>query len=193
MFRLLFVQKRCLSSLSYWLIVERVQNLPDLRSPISKFWDVHFIIQLLISIVESFRPIVCTVSIDMTNILTFFLRWDHFTWPGDLTLSDLGLKCSHVSKTYTYGQVCQKRRHSAVPILTRDRPGGQIWPLQLFLNNSLPNRFSYLKLRILSSQSNLRVLWKFWPILSDFFSDISTLLTSLQGVFHQKGKCLKNR
>ena len=33
----------------------------------------------------------------MTSI-QFFMRWDHLTWPSDLTLRDLSLKFSHVRK-----------------------------------------------------------------------------------------------
>ena len=42
-FRMVFVQKRRLSIFSNWLLMERLQNGPDLGSPISKFRDKHFI------------------------------------------------------------------------------------------------------------------------------------------------------
>ena len=40
-FWMVFVQKRRLSFFSRWLIMERSQNWPDLRSPISKFRDIY--------------------------------------------------------------------------------------------------------------------------------------------------------
>ena len=39
----IFVQKRRISIFSHWLIMERSQNWPDLRSQISKIRDIHFI------------------------------------------------------------------------------------------------------------------------------------------------------
>ena len=42
-FWMVFMQKRRLSFSSHWLIMERSQNWPDLRSPISKFRDMRFI------------------------------------------------------------------------------------------------------------------------------------------------------
>ena len=42
-FWMVFVQKRRLSFFSHWLKMERLQNWPDLRSPISKFRDVRVI------------------------------------------------------------------------------------------------------------------------------------------------------
>ena len=42
-FSMVFVQKRRLSFFSHWLIMERSQNWPDIRSPISIFLDIHFI------------------------------------------------------------------------------------------------------------------------------------------------------
>ena len=38
-----FVQNRRLSIFSHWIIIERPQNWPDLRSPISKFRDTRLI------------------------------------------------------------------------------------------------------------------------------------------------------
>ena len=40
-FRMTFVQKSRLSVFSHWLIMERSQNWPDLRPPISKFRDMY--------------------------------------------------------------------------------------------------------------------------------------------------------
>ena len=41
--RMAFVQNRRLSIFSHWIIIERPQNWPDLRSPISKFRDTRLI------------------------------------------------------------------------------------------------------------------------------------------------------
>ena len=44
---------------------------------------------------QSLKVLRWSFSVAMTSIKTFFLRWCHLTWPGDLTLrSDLGLKLS---------------------------------------------------------------------------------------------------
>ena len=42
-FRMVFVQKRLLSFVSHWLLMERSQSWPDLWSLISKFRDICFI------------------------------------------------------------------------------------------------------------------------------------------------------
>ena len=91
-FWMVFVQKRRLSFFSHWLIMERSQNWPDLRSPIWKFRDIRFIdtgTDINRWKFQSDR----SFGVGMTNIQSF-LRWGHLTWPGDLTLSDLGLKFS---------------------------------------------------------------------------------------------------
>ena len=41
--RILFVKKRRLSIFSRWLIMERSQNWPERRSPISEFWYINLI------------------------------------------------------------------------------------------------------------------------------------------------------
>ena len=71
--------------------MERSQNWPDLRSPISKFRDIRFIdtywygYQSLKASRESFSR--CSFD-EHSNFL-----WGE-VWPGDLTLSDLVLKFS---------------------------------------------------------------------------------------------------
>ena len=93
-FRMVFFQKRCLS---HWLIIERSQNWPDPGSWISKFRAIHFIdtsgdwyrYQLLK--VSRWSGIWCSYD-DHAN---FF--WGEVTW-RDQTMSDLGLKFSHVRK-----------------------------------------------------------------------------------------------
>ena len=42
-FIIIFVQNRRFSILFHWLMMERSQNWPNLRSLISKFWVIHFI------------------------------------------------------------------------------------------------------------------------------------------------------
>ena len=86
---MVFVQKRRLSFFSHWLIMERSQNWPDLRSPISKFRDFidtgtfHRYWYGYQSLKVS-RWSVIRCSYDEHSI--FFLRWGHLTCPGDLTL-----------------------------------------------------------------------------------------------------------
>ena len=80
-------------------LMGRSQNWPDLRSPISKFFDIHFIDTVACSNRWGFQGN-RSVGVALTNIQTFFMRWGHLTWPGDLTLRDLCLKFSHVRKIY---------------------------------------------------------------------------------------------
>ena len=95
-----FVQKRRHSIFSHLLIIERSQNWSDLRSPISKFWEVHFINNLTRIKPWKFQDY-RSVGVAMTSIQTFS-EVGHLTWPGDLTLIDLGLKFSeHVQKICT--------------------------------------------------------------------------------------------
>ena len=82
----------------HWLIMERSRNWPDLRSPISKFGDKHFIDTVTDINRWQFQGD-RSFGVAMMSIQTFFLRWGNLAWPGDLTLSDLGLKFSqHVRK-----------------------------------------------------------------------------------------------
>ena len=95
--RMVFVQKKRLSIVSHWLIIERSQNWPELRSRISKFWDKHFI-DTDTGINRWKFQRYHSVGVAMASIQTF-MRWGHLTWPGDLTLSDLFLKVSqHMRK-----------------------------------------------------------------------------------------------
>ena len=89
-FRMIFVQKRRLSIFSHWFIMERSQNWPDPRSPISKFRSINFIDVTNITRWKFQGDRL--VGVAMTSIQAS-LRWGHLTWPGDLTLTDLNLKC----------------------------------------------------------------------------------------------------
>ena len=72
--------------------MERSQSWPDLGSPTLKFRDMHFIDTVTDLNRRKFQDD-RSFDVAMTCIQTF-LMWDHLTWPGDLTLSDLGLKFS---------------------------------------------------------------------------------------------------
>ena len=87
-----FGPKQALSIFSHWLKMERSQNWPDLRSPISKLWDIHFIDTVACNICWKFQGD-SSVGVALTNIKTF-MGWGRLTWHGDLTLRDLGLKFS---------------------------------------------------------------------------------------------------
>ena len=93
-----FRPKQALSIFSHWLIIiERSQNWPVLRSPISTFWDTNFV-DTVTCINHSKFEGNCLVGVALTIIQTF-MRWGHLTWPGDLTLRNLGLKFSkHMRK-----------------------------------------------------------------------------------------------
>ena len=107
-----FVQNRRFSIFSHWHM-ERSQNWPDLRSLISTFWDMHFIDTVTCVNRWKFQDN-RSVSVALTSIQTFFMRWDHLTWPGDLTLRDLSLKfAQHMRKRCTIG--LPKRRRCAPP------------------------------------------------------------------------------
>ena len=93
-FRMVFVQKRRFSFLSHGLLMERPQNWTDLRSPISKFRDTHLYFIYITDIHRwKFRGDRSS-GVAMTSI-KLFARWSDLMWPGDLTLSDLGLKVVH--------------------------------------------------------------------------------------------------
>ena len=76
------------------------------RSRISKFRDIYFIDTGTDINRWKFPGDRCSYD-EHWNLF-----WGHLTWPGDLTLSDLGLKCLHVRKrcinSYT-------KRHRCVP------------------------------------------------------------------------------
>ena len=98
LFWLGFVQNSRFSIFSHWLIMERPQSWPDLRSPISKFWDIHSINTVSYSNRWKFQGN-RSVGVALTNIQTL---WGEVTWldrPGDLTFRDLGLKFSQHVRT----------------------------------------------------------------------------------------------
>ena len=72
------------------LTMERSQNWLDLRSPISKFWYIHFIAILICINRWKFQGII--QSVKLWRAFKRFMKWGHLTWPGDMTLSDVGLK-----------------------------------------------------------------------------------------------------
>ena len=110
---IVFVQKRRLSFFSHWLIywlIERSQNWPDLRSPISKFRDTSFIDTGTNINRWKFQGN-RSGGVALPNIQTFYevrsldvTWWPDLAWPG-----------SEISTTYaekTYDKVCQKRRRA---------------------------------------------------------------------------------
>ena len=124
-FWMVFVQNRRLSFFSHWLIMERSQNWPDLRSPISKFRDIYFI--------DTGTDINCwkfqgdlSFGVAMTNIQSFsevrsldVTWWPDFEWPG----FEVFKKCAEKM----YEQLCQKRVRSAPPFssyLRKKKPEG---------------------------------------------------------------------
>ena len=112
-FWMVFVQKRRLSFFSPWLIMERSQNWPDLRSPISKFRDIRFIDTGTDINRWKFQGN-RLFGVAMTNIRSFsevrsldVTWWPDHEWPG----SEIFTKCAEKM----YEQLCQKRRRSAPP------------------------------------------------------------------------------
>ena len=96
--------------------MERSQNWPDLRSPISKFWDIHFINTLACSNHWKFQGN-RYVSVALRNIQTFYevraldvTWWPDLAWPG----SEVFTTCAEKM----YDKVCQKRRRVATPFLS---------------------------------------------------------------------------
>ena len=100
-FRIIFVQKRRLSIVSQLFIMEKSQHWPDFVSPISKFQCIHFLDAVTDINRWKFQGD-RSFGVVMTSIQTFFLRWGHLTWPGDLTLSDLGLKFHNMCGKYAW-------------------------------------------------------------------------------------------
>ena len=75
------------------------QNSSDLRSQISKFRDIRFVGPLTLI---TYMKLQSDRSKGVARARVWiFWRLGHWTWPGDLTLGDLGLKFSHdVRKIY---------------------------------------------------------------------------------------------
>ena len=85
---MLMDSKRRLSFFSHWLIMERSQNWPNLRSPISKFWDIHFIDTLACSNRWKFKDY-RLIGVALRNIQTYYevrsldvTWWPDLAWPG---------------------------------------------------------------------------------------------------------------
>ena len=166
-FWMIFVQKRRLSFFSHWLILimERSQIWPDLRSLISKFWDIHFIDTVTCSNRWKFQGN-RSVGVAWTNIQTFYevrsldvTWWPDLAWPG----SEIFTTCAE----QMYDKVCQKRRRCAQPFFLT------IWKKRRgVLNNSPagrrlnrmidPNyRPKRPNLQIVCQFSS--VIWSWWP------------------------------
>ena len=78
---------------AHWLIMGRSRKWPDLRSPISKIKDIHFVgTDDLITFLKFHNFSSNTVA--GARLYFFFVRYGHLTWPGDLTLHDPGSKLS---------------------------------------------------------------------------------------------------
>ena len=79
-----FVQNRRISIFSHWLIMVRSQNWPDLRSSISKFWDIHFVHANALSNRWKFQSD-RSLGVAMADIETFYeVRSLQVTWWPDL-------------------------------------------------------------------------------------------------------------
>ena len=106
-FRMGFVQNRRFSIVSHWLTMEMSQNWPDLRSPISIFWDIHFIgtvtyinrwkfqgnrsVGVVLMIIQTFYDL---RSLDVT-------WWPDLAWPGSEIFTTFAKKM--------YDKLCRKR------------------------------------------------------------------------------------
>ena len=93
--------------------MERLQNWPDLRSRISKFWDIRFIDTGTDINRWKFQGD-RSFGVAMTNIQSFsevrsldVTWWPDLEWPG----SEIFTKCAEKM----YEQLCQKRRRSTPP------------------------------------------------------------------------------
>ena len=99
--------------------MERSQNWPDLRSPISKFWDIHFIDSLACSNRWKFQGN-RSIGVALRKIQTVYevrsldvTWWPDLAWPG----SEICTTCAEKM----YDKVCQKRRRCAPPFLSYSR------------------------------------------------------------------------
>ena len=103
--------------------MERSQKWPDLRSPISKFWDIHFIDTVACSNRWKFQGN-RSVGVALTKIQTFYEMtsldvtwWPNLAWPG----SEIFTICVEMM----YDKVCQKRWRCAPPFLDNmEKTGG---------------------------------------------------------------------
>ena len=96
--------------------MERSQNWPDLRSPISKFWDIRFIDNLACSNLWKFQGN-RSVGVALRNIQTFYeVRSLDVTWWPDLAWS--GSEIFTTCAEMIYDKVCQKQRRYVPPFLS---------------------------------------------------------------------------
>ena len=110
-----FRAKRRISFFSHCLRMERSQNWPDLRSPISKFRDMRFIDTGTDINRWKFQGD-RSFSVAMTNIKKSEVRSLDVTWWPDLEWagSKIFTKCAETM----YEQLCQKLRRSTLPFFS---------------------------------------------------------------------------
>ena len=107
--RMVFVHKRCLSIFSHFLLMERSQNWPDLRPPISKFWVINFIDTVVTGIncwkFQDNRSV--AVGVAMTSIQTFDeVKSLNVTWWPDLDWPRFEISTSYAKRWMNIEQVC---------------------------------------------------------------------------------------
>ena len=101
-FWMVFVQKRRLSFFSPWLIMERSQNWPDIRSPISKFRYVCFIDTGADINRWKFQGN-RSVGVALTSIQTFYeVRSLDVTWWPDLAWPGSEIFTTYAEKMYVF-------------------------------------------------------------------------------------------
>ena len=132
-----FGQKRRLSIFSHWLIMERSQNWTDLRSPISKFREIHFVYHYYNYCIHYVYCVYCcfiscsklqsdqSLGVAVTGIETFNVvrSLDVIWWP------DLGWLWSEVfteGVEKMYDKMCKTRRHSEPPFFRYSRETGGV-------------------------------------------------------------------
>ena len=111
-----FVQKRRLSTFFQWLIIEKSQNWPDLRSLMSNLCDDHFIDTVThinrwkVQGDRSFGVGIMTSIQTFSEVRSFNVTWwPDLEWPG----SEIFTTCAK----RMYEQVYQKWRRCAPPFL----------------------------------------------------------------------------
>ena len=130
---MVFIQKRCPSVFSYWLVVDRSSSWTDLMSPISKFRDIHFI--------DPARDIICwkfegdlSFGVAMTSVQFFsevrsldVTWWPDLEWPGS-EIFTCAEKCMHRyaknggAPTRLRSTMSQKLLNAVAYIFTRLQP-----------------------------------------------------------------------
>ena len=130
------VQQSRVSFFSYWLIMETLHNWPDFRSPISKFWDKHFINTVACSNRCKFQGNYFGGAV-LTNIQTFYeVRSLGMTWWSDLV--GPGFEIFTICAEKMYDKVCQKYGR----FFLSGKNGGFSPPPQQG-KDSLPSNFSH--------------------------------------------------